>query len=880
MHRHRLSFALLASIFIACAALNAPAWAQAQVPSFANVIGHEQGERITQHHEMARYLRRLAEASPRVQVREQGASWEGRELLLAIVTAPENQGRLDEIQRVAARLADPRSTSPEEAARLIEGQPIILWYGGSIHGFELSGSEGLLKLIEHLTTRDDEETRRILQNAVLLIDPMINPDGRDAFAQENHERIGRLPNPRRADWNNDYASFEALKFRTGHYFFDTNRDWFAQTQPETRARAATMQAWHPQVVVDLHEMSPDVEFFFDPPATPFGAFAPEYAREGYVDFGEAYAAAFDTAGFEYMTRERYNYLYPGYTGSYGSMQGAIGMLYEQGSSRGLAITRADESVRTLEDAFRQQYTAAYTAARYAAEERERLLEAYYAAHRAAIEEGRQGTRRYVITEEGDPNLVAELVNMLLRNGIEVGRLTEAATRSGVESLTGEKERERTFRAGSYVVEAAQPRNRLVRTLLEPETPIEEDFLEEARERIDRGENPRFYDITAWSLPLLFNVDVYAVTDSAALPMQPVTQPVRARVMAPTGDAAYAYLIPGDRATSMAALYHLKAEGHRAAVLTRPTRIEGEDFASGTVVVRVGQNDSTLHAAIDSLAWRFNLDIQPVSTGLSAEGFPALGSGDASFPVKKPRVALVADDPVQAYSFGWAWHALDRQYEIPTTVLRTGSLGEADLGAFNVLVLPSVYDSTAFKEKLGEEGMDRLKGWVRNGGTLVAIGGAVEVARGPLGLIDLRSWYDEEKEESEEDGEEAVEPQRFDVPGALFRARLDSTRWLASGYEGADLPFLVFSDRIYLPPEGPPSARRRVVAEVAETEPVWLAGHAWEESMERLPGAVLVYEERVGDGRVVAFAEDPNFRGYWRGADRLFLNAVVLGPSAP
>ena len=871
-------FALLVLVVSAWLAPNARA--QAQAPSFSAVVGHAQGERITQHHEMARYLRRLAETSPRVDVREQGTSWEGRELLLAIVTSPENHERLEEIQRTAARLADPRATSPEEAARLIEDQPILLWYGGSIHGFELSGSEGLLKLLEHLTTRDDEETMEILQNAVLLIDPMINPDGRDAFAQENHERTGRLPNPSRDDWNNDYSSFEALKFRTGHYYFDTNRDWFAQTQPETRARAATMQAWHPQVVVDLHEMSPDVEFFFDPPATPFGAFSPEYAREGYVDFGEAYAAAFDTAGFEYMTRERYNYLYPGYTGSYGSMQGAIGMLYEQGSSRGLAITRADESVRTLEDAFEQQYTAAFTAARYAAEERERLLEAYYAAHEAAVEEGRQGTRRYVITEEGDPGLVAELVNTLLRNGIEVGRLTEAATLSGVEPLTGNAERERLFQAGSYVVEAAQPRNRLVRTLLERETSIEEAFLEEARERVDRGESPRFYDITAWSLPLLFNVDAYAVTDSAEIPARPVTAPVRPRAMAPTGDAAYAYLIPGDQAASVAALYHLKADGYRAAVLTRPTRIGGEDYASGTVVVRVGQNDQAVHAAVDSLASRFRLSIQPVSTGLSEEGFPALGSGDATFQVSEPRVALVAGDPVQAYSFGWAWHALDRQYEIPTTVLRAPSLGEVDLGEFTTLVLPDVYDSTAFKEEIGEAGMERLERWVRDGGTLVAIGGAVEVARGPLGLIDLRSWYEEEKEEAEEGDGEVEEPQRFEVPGALFRARLDSTRWLTSGYTDEDLPFLVFSDRIYLAPEGPPSSRRRVVAHVAETAPVRLAGHAWEESLERLPGAVLVYEERVGDGRVVAFAEDPNFRGYWRGADRLFLNAVILGPSAP
>jgi len=839
--------------------------AAAQVRPVADVIGHELGGRITQHHEMAAYLDHLAAASPLVTVERLGESWEGRDLLLAVVTAPENYARLEEILRNAHRLADPRSTAAADAEALVANQPAIVWLGGSIHGFELSGSEGLLKLLDHLVQRDDDATRRALRDLVILIDPMLNPDGRDAFAHLNHEHLGRVPNPERGDWGNDFTSWQAVKFRTGHYYFDTNRDWFAHTQRETRARAAALQRWRPQVVVDLHEMGADAEFYFDPPGDPVSPFLPPFASRWFRTFGAAYAAAFDSAGFEYMSRERYNYFYPGYTTSYGSQQGAVGMLYEQGSSRGLALTRADGSVRRLADALEQQYLAAWTAIGVTVRERERLLREYHQAHREAVDDGGRGIRRYLLPPEGDPVLIRELAALLGRNGIEVQVLGETARLSGVRDRAGQSVGERSFPAGTYVVEAAQPRNRLLRTLLERDTPLPAPFLQAARARVERDENPRFYDITAWSLPLLFNVSTYGSTDGRALPVRPsddaMTQPAAAR-------AAYAYLLDGRSAASLAALYHLKAEGYRAAVLTAPTRIAGRDVAGGAVVLRVGQNDSTLHAAVARVAARFGIAALAVPTGLSDSGYPALGSGDFIVNVERPEIAILAEDPIAGYSFGWAWYTLDRQHEIPTTVLRTGSVGGTDLSRFNVIVIPDAPDS-ALSAAVGERGRERLMQWVRDGGTLVVIGRSTDFARERLALIDLRSWYDLEEHE---------DAQAFDVPGAILRVELDRQAWLSAGYDAGELPVLVDSERLYLAPDGPPSSGRRTVGRYASGEP--LSGHVWPESGERLPGAVFLYEQRVGDGRVIAFAEDPNYRGYWRGANRLFLNAVVLGPGAP
>ncbi|MGB6848194.1 MAG: hypothetical protein WBG05_08335, partial [Thermoanaerobaculia bacterium] len=323
----------------------------------------------------------------------------------------------------------------------------------------------------------------------------------------------------------------------------------------------------------------------------------------------------------------------------------------------------------------------------------------------------------------------------------------------------------------------------------------------------------------------------------------------------------------------------KDRGYRAAVTLDPTRVGGHDLASGSVVLRVGQNDEDLHAAVREVAAHFGLELLAVETGLSEPGFPALGSGQV-IPVKRPEIALLAGHPIHGYSFGWAWYVLDRQYEIPLTVRQVRSLASTPIHRFDVLVIPHLQSAEELASTLGEKGIERLQRWVKDGGSLVALGSAVDFVREHLELSGLRSWYEEQKPEGDgANAEEAPEPAGFDVPGAILRVELDDETWLASGYE-AELPALVTSRRIYLAPEGPPDSGKRVVARYAEDDRLRISGHLWEESQERLPGSVFAYEEKVDLGRVILFAEDLNFRAYWRGSDRLFLNAVLLSPSAP
>jgi hypothetical protein len=839
-----------------------------QVKTFEEVAGHKIGDRITQSHQIIEYLNYLEEASDRVILQEIGTTFDHRLQVAAIITSPENHARLDEIRDNAQKLNDPRRTSRAEAEQIIQTQPAILYLGGSIHGFELSGTEGVLKMIEHYTTDNSPETIEHLQNTLIIADPVINSDGRDAFAQFNHQHRGVHANPDVADWSNDFTGWDGRKYRTSHYYFDLNRDWFAHTHPETRNRAAILQEWRPQAGVDAHEMGSEREFYVDPPTGPFSPYFPAYTTKWFEEYGRAHANAFDRENVEYTKREIFNFFYPAYFTSYMTYQGAVGMLYEQGSSRGFAWEMSDGTVRTLEQAAFQQYTALRAMIGLSSDRRTDLLTDYYQANVDAIEQGSRGTVRYLIKQEGDPHLVAYVVNLLKRSGIEVNRLTSDASLRNVKNREGDEVGSHTFSEGTFVVEASQPRMAFIRKLLEPHIQIPEEFLAEARERVERAENPRFYDITSWSLPLMYNLQAFSTSDSRSVSAERVTDPIGNPGGMTDQLAEYAYLINGNQTALLSAVIPLREKGIRLHIIYKPTQINGKSYSSGTLVVRTDGRSEDVHDAVSQLAEKYDLEVDAVNSGRADSGFPPLGTIEGNR-VKKPTIAVMGNYPLDAYSFGWIWHTLDRVYDIPHTIINTTSIASTPMERFDVLIVPETGSSSEMERYLGEAGMKRIQQWVRDGGTLVTIGSASDFMVNNLELGSLESWYDQEENEN---------AQRVSVPGAFVRAELDKNEWIVSGYD-YDLPVLINSNRLYRTTDGPPSSAQRTPVKVAEDN-VQIAGHMWQENIERLPGSVFLYEQRIGSGRIISFAEDVNFRGYWRGADRLFLNAIILGPSAP
>lgn len=839
-----------------------PVLADEAPPRFEEVNGYDFGERIMPNHHAVRYLEALEAASDRISTVELGETFEGRRQVAGILTSAENHDRLDEIQENARVLGDPRRG---EAS--IEDQPTVVWFAAAIHGNELSGAEGLLQLVEELVrAEDDAAIDEILANTVILVDPVMNPDGREAFVNFNHRRYGSEPRATPEDWANDATGWEGLGFRTSHYYFDINRDWFAHTHPETRNRQELIQQWRPQVAVDAHEMGPEVEFHVEPPTNPINPEFPDYATRWFEEFGDAYAEAFDRDRVDYTTRDIFNFFYPGYTTSWSSYQGAVGMLYEQGNTGGLMIQRNDGSVRTLAEGARNQYTAFRAAIELAAGERETLLREYRQAHEQAVNETRDAERYVLSSESRDPGLLAEAVAMLQRNGVEVARLEEDARLRGSQDRYGERAGTVSVPAGSYIIEAAQPRQQLIRALLEPETPVPEPFLEEARERVDRGENPEFYDITAWSLPLLLDLEAWASTSGASLDTTPVEDPPRHGGELP--DAEYAWVIHGDQTAAMAALNQLRSDGYRVALAERGFELNGEFLPRGSVILMRGNNPDSLRDSLAEVTEAYDLRVSGTDEGRTAGGgLPALGGSD-TFDVAEARVALLAEGPLHPYSFGWAWYTLEERWDVATTVLRTDSIAATPMEQFDTLVIPDVFSAAALADELGDQGVERLGNWLRDGGNLVVLGDAVDFAVDQLETVALQDgWADDEEEVTRE----------FQVPGAFFATEMDDRHWLTSGYEQAP-PVLVNSDRLHRAPELPPSPARNDVLTYADRDAP-LAGHAWEESVAALPGGVFAWEESAGSGRVVAFPEDLNFRGYWLGVDRLLLNAVILGPSA-
>ena len=463
-----------------------PFWPDAElsadVPTLTSVLGHDHGEKISAPEQLVRYLEALADAAPeRTRLVEYARTWEDRPLVYLVVGSRENLARLDDIRSGMQQLADPRQITADEAARLIDDLPAVVWLSYGVHGNEISSGDASLVLAHHLLAATDETFRTITENTLAIIDPAQNPDGRARFVHHYQQHTGIEPAPspiaaeRREAWPGG---------RTNHYLFDMNRDWFALTQPETRGRIKIMLEYFPLVHADVHEMGTDSTYYFPPPARPFNPHITEQQKAGLDALGKGMADVFDSFGFDYFTREVFDALYPGYGDSWPTLHGSLGMTFEMASARGLAGQRRDGSIVTYRDGVHRQFAATVGTLMVAARDRKALLEAFYDYRRSAVDDDRV----YGVPVNGnDASIVYQLADRLAFQGVEVD-VTRRSTR-----LCGEQ-----MAAGSLVIRAGQPAGRLVRTLMDPESPMREDFLAEQERRRAKGLGVELYDVLGWS----------------------------------------------------------------------------------------------------------------------------------------------------------------------------------------------------------------------------------------------------------------------------------------------------------------------------------------------------------------------------------------------
>jgi hypothetical protein len=851
-------------------------------PTIEKVLGYGCGERISDPEEVVRFARALAQAVPsRVRLLEYARSVEARSLILLIVGSPENLARWDDVQRRLAALGDPRTFPPAQVDGAIAALPAIVWMQCCVHGDETSGSDAGLALAYYLAAGRGPDVEKVLDGALVVIDPLQNPDGRARFVASTRQARGTRADP-------EPASAEHVQpwpgGRFSHNLFDLNRDWFALTQPETVGKVDAMLAYHPTVEADLHEMGAEQGYYFAPPASPRNQLLEEEST--LLDLlGRANAAAFDAHGFRYWTREVFDEFYPGYGDSWPAFTGAVGMTFEQASSRGLVTALKDGTKLTYAEAIQHHLLAAFTTCLTTATNRTRFLRAWYAYREAAVAEGRRGpVRAYVLPSGDDGARAAELAEQLARQGIETFRVN-----GGAEGI----------QAGSYVVPLDQPLGRLARALLERGQSMGEAF-EKEQERRDRKRLPdEIYDITAWSLPLLWDTPAKPLRE---LPHGVALEPVKPGSPRPgtvTGEGKVAFLLPWDGGASARALALLFQRGVKAAVAGKPFTLAGRQFERGTVVVRRAGNVDGLRDRLVEIARNTGASFVGADSGYADRGID-LGS-DSVVPLKPPRVALAWDVPTSPLSAGDLRFALEDYFGYPISVVRTSTLAHADLSHFDVIILPDAWGRAAsYADILGEQGVKRLACWVGEGGVLVGVGaGAAFLAGEKVGLLAsklekrLGSETSGEKGRAEtkteatpaatsESGafnyESAIRPAEEEpplVPGAILRVQLDTESPLAAGFPDGAVDALIDSRRIFTPLKLDKGSN---IGVFAGADALVESGFVLKASREQLPHKAYLMVQPTGLGKVVAFAADPAVRGLAHATMLLLANAVFFGPA--
>ncbi len=869
------------------------------IPTEKSVMGHDPGERISSHAEIVRYMEALAAAAPsRMRVYEYGHTWEGRRLIYAVIGSEENIRHLSEFQASMARLADPRKTGEAESQRISAGLPVPVWLAYGVHGNEISSPDAALLTAYHLlAARNSDLVASILKNDLVLIDPLENPDGRDRFVQNFTVAEGLEPDPNQlaAEHNEPWPGG-----RTNHYYFDMNRDWFAMTQPETRGRIAAVRQWLPLVFVDLHEMGSDSTYYFAPEAYPYNPYITATQKGSLEWFGKNNSHYFDQLGYSYFTKEGYDEFYPGYGASWPLYYGAIGMTYEQASTRGLVVRRSDGTLVTYRDTVQKHFVTSISTLETAANKREQLFANFYSYRKEAVDQGLHGpVREYILPREGNVSEVDKLAYHLRDQGVEVKTAKSSFATNG-----------RSFPAGSYLIPLAQPSYRLIRALLDTQVSMTPEFLEDEEHRRETRQPSEMYDVTAWSLPLQYGISVTAsaVESRGSFEDLPAKMPA---AIVPSATPELAYLVPWGISSSGRFLSAALQKGLRIATTDKSFLQGGHTFPAGTLIIKVKENGPDLADVVNRIAASTSAEVYGTATGWMDQG-PNFGSRYVSYIPAQMKVAMAWDRPTLASSAGAARYVLEREYGYPVTAVRTQQMASGDLNAFKTIILPDAGTSNSYATVLGTGGTRHLREWVEAGGTLVALGpGAVsylcdpragmlaineeEVAhetesKGKAGNGQAGTHQQEAAEEagrsartpgklltSESDFEKAITPEA-ELPdplhGVLLRAKVNAESWLTAGVPST-VNVLVTGRAIFTPIKLDKGLN---AAYLEGPDKILASGFMWEPNRKQLAYKPFLVLQRVGRGNVIAFTSDPTFRGYMDGLNLLLLNAVFRGPS--
>ncbi|MEL7144926.1 MAG: M14 family metallopeptidase [Bacteroidota bacterium] len=797
------------------------------IPTPKSVIGHEVGDWHITHDKLVYYMQAIAAASDRVTIENRGTTFEGRPLLLLTITSPENHSNIAEIRKDHLQLVEKSGQNLN-----IADMPLVVYQGFSIHGNEPSGSNAALALAYHLAAGQGPAIDELLSNTVILLDPSLNPDGLQRFAYwaniHKSEQINPDPNDR------EYTEVWP-RGRTNHYWFDMNRDWLPVQLPESRARIKSFHQWYPNILTDHHEMGTNASFFFQPgipsrthPLTPqknqdlTGAIAKFHAR------------ALDKIGSLYYSEESFDDFYYGKGSTFPDINGGIGILFEQASSRG----HAQESVNgvlTFPFTIRNHFTAALSTLEAGVSMRKELLDYQRQFFKDARKEA-SGGGAIVFGDEKDAAKAYHLAEMLKRHQITVHELAKDFSLNG-----------KNYKKGyGYIVPKNQRQHRLIKAIFEKRTTFQDSL---------------FYDVSAWTIPLAFNLDY---SENVSLSNAgPEVKDLQLREPATVKKSEYAYLMEWHEYYAPKALNQILQAGLRAKVSMRQFSLEGKQYDYGTIMIPVA-NQKMSSAAIATMMAQLSkdnhIDITGVGTGLTK----GIDLGSNLFrPVKKPSVAVIVGDGLNSYDAGEIWHLFDQRYAMRITKLDQNRINRADLNRYTAIIVPN--------GSLGKSQMEKLKEFAREGGTLIGFKNAARAfSSNQLISAEFKSVSNTAKDISFEQKRNYSGAKV--IGGAIFETKLDRSHPVAFGYKNDKLP-IFRNSTIFMKADA-----QSYNNPVQYTSSPLLSGYIAKPNLEALASTVPFKVARLGSGKVAVFTDNTNFRAFWYGTNKLMMNAVFFGDS--
>lgn len=798
-----------------------------EIPKPQDILGYVPGEWHASHDQLLNYMRVLAEASPRISIETRGTTFENRPLILLTITSEANHQNLEKLRKehLALTEADSQNLNTTE-------MPIVVNQGFSIHGNEPSGSNAALLVAYYLAAAQGPEIDELLNNVIILLDPSFNPDGLQRFSYWANTNKSKNINtdPQDREFSEVWPGA-----RTNHYWFDMNRDWLPVQLPESRARIETFHKWHPNILTDHHEMGSNASFFFQPgiPSRTH-PLTPQLNQDLTKEIGNYHAAALDKIGSFYYTEESFDDFYYGKGSTFPDIQGSIGILFEQGSSRGHA-QETENGILTFPFTIRNQFTAALSTLQAAKKMRVKILDYQRDFYKNARKEAESNA--YVFGNSKDASSAYHLAEILERHQVELHELKESFTENNI-----------TFEPGSsYVVPKNQRQQRLLKGMFERRTSFQDSL---------------FYDVSAWTLPLALNLDF---TDAVKIKYAgEKIDSLKKPTISKLEKSDYAYLMEWHSYESPKALNQILENGLRAKVAMKQFNVGEKKYDYGSILIPVQNqemNSQELFEFLQTVSEESNIEISAAHTGLT--GGVNLGSGN--FRALKPqKVALLVGDGITSYDAGEIWHLFDQRYDMKITKLDLSNFSRVDLSRYTDIIIPNLSGSA-----LGKSEAKKLKEWVRRGGTLI---GYKNVAY----WFEKYEFLDLEFQKNEITAKNISFEEQRDfrgaqgIGGAIFEAEQDRSHPINFGYKNSKIP-LFRNTTIFVKAD---SVSYKNPLKYSE-KPL-LSGYISKENLEILPGTVPFKNQGLGRGNVILFTDNTNLRAFWYGTNKLLMNAIFFG----